>query len=271
MPVLSIITINFNNKHGLEKTILSVSSQTFKDFEFIVIDGGSTDGSAEVIKQNSSTISYAVSEKDMGIYDAQNKGIKKATGDYLLFLNSGDTLFNNTVISDFHQFIKDIKPGIVYGNSNLIFSDKPNELLCPPPKLNDSYFFKNTINHQACFIARELFSIYGLYDMKYKICADFDLFFKVFVKKPEAYVYFNCTICNYENDGLSSNKENYERVVSEKFEVLKSYLSKKDYDTYYKDYRSGIPLKYRIFEQIYKVPVLNWMFKKVYQTIKENA
>jgi glycosyltransferase involved in cell wall biosynthesis len=271
MPVLSIITINFNNKSGLEKTILSVSSQTFNDFEFIVTDGASTDGSAEVIKQNASIISYAISEKDLGIYDAQNKGIKKATGDYLLFLNSGDTLFSNLVISDFYQFIKDKKPGIVYGNSNLIFSDKPNELFCPPKKLSISYFFKNTINHQACFISCQLFSEFGLYDLKYKICADFDLFFKVFVKNPEAYVYFNCTICNYENDGLSSNKENYERVVSEKFEVLKSYLSKKEYDTNYKEYRSRIPLKYRIFERIYKVPVLNWMFKKVYQITKGNA
>jgi glycosyltransferase involved in cell wall biosynthesis len=271
MPALSIITINYNNKSGLKKTILSVISQTTKDFEFIIIDGGSTDGSADLIKLNSSTISYAVSEKDMGIYDAQNKGILKANGNYLLFLNSGDTLFSNAVISDFYQFISDKKPDLIYGNSNLIFSDKPNELICPPQKLNISYFFKSTINHQACFISRQLFSDFGLYDLKYKICADFDLFFKVFINDPDAYVYFNSTICNYEFGGLSSSNGNYERVVSEKFEVLKSHLSKKDYDIYYKAYRSGIPLKYRIFERIYKVPILNWMFKKVYQTLKGNA
>jgi glycosyltransferase involved in cell wall biosynthesis len=270
MPVLSIITINYNNKHGLEKTILSVISQTVKDIEFIVIDGGSTDGSTDVIKANSVNITYAFSEKDAGIYDAQNKGIKKASGDYLLFLNSGDTLYNYNVVSDFYQFIGDKKQGIVYGNSNLIFSHKPSELFCPPPKLNISYFFKNTINHQACFISRDLFSKHGLYDLKFKICADFDLFFNVFVNTPETYVYFNCTICNYEDGGLSSNKENYERVVSEKQQVLKSYLSKKDYNRYYKEYRRGIPLKYRIFERIYKIPVLNWMFKKIYQIIKGN-
>lgn len=271
MPILSIITINYNNKQGLEKTILSVISQTAKDIEFIVIDGGSTDGSADVIKANSVNITYAISEKDAGIYDAQNKGIKKSTGDYLLFLNSGDTLFSYSVVNDFYQFISDKKPGIVYGNSNLVFSGKAHEILCPPPKLSINYFFKNTINHQACFISRDLFFKNGLYDIKYKICADFDLFFKVFVNDPDAYIYFNCTICNYEDDGLSSNKENYERVVSEKFEVLKSHLSKKDYDKYYREYRKSIPLKYRIFERIYKVPVLNWMFKKVYQTIKGNG
>ncbi len=90
---LSIITVNLNNKDGLQKTIDSVISQTFKDFEWIVIDGGSTDGSKELIEKYSDYISYWVSEPDKGIYNAMNKGIKVAKGDYLEFLNSGDIFF----------------------------------------------------------------------------------------------------------------------------------------------------------------------------------
>ena len=85
----SIITVNYNNKEGLRNTIESVIHQTYRDFEFIVIDGGSTDGSAEVLKEYDSQITYWVSEKDKGIYNAMNKGIAKATGDYLNFMNSG--------------------------------------------------------------------------------------------------------------------------------------------------------------------------------------
>ena len=98
MPVLSIITINYNNKAGLDKTILSVIDQTDKSFEFLVIDGGSDDGSKELIKKYSKEIAYSVSEKDHGIYNAQNKGVLKATGDYCLFLNSGDCLESNDTL-----------------------------------------------------------------------------------------------------------------------------------------------------------------------------
>ncbi|MDR2910496.1 MAG: glycosyltransferase [Bacteroidales bacterium] len=92
---LSIITINLNNVAGLQKTIESVVKQTFTDYEYIVIDGGSTDGSADIIKQHANKITYWVSEPDKGIYNAMNKGIRVAKGEYCLFLNSGDWLINS--------------------------------------------------------------------------------------------------------------------------------------------------------------------------------
>src|ERR1700741_3090435 len=98
MPKISIITINYNDKTGLEKTISSVAGQSYADYEFIVIDGGSTDGSVEVIKKHESKISEWVSENDSGIFNAQNKGANKATGNYLLFLNSGDVLADKDVL-----------------------------------------------------------------------------------------------------------------------------------------------------------------------------
>src|SRR5215213_3812369 len=98
MPQFSIISINLNNAEGLQKTFDSVFNQTFTDFEYIIIDGGSSDGSEEIIKENADKFSYWVSEKDDGIYDAMNKGIAKATGDYLLFLNSGDHLLDSSIL-----------------------------------------------------------------------------------------------------------------------------------------------------------------------------
>ena len=102
---LSVITVNFNHKEGLKNTINSVICQKdFDDYEFIVIDGGSTDGSKDVIVENSSRISYWVSEKDGGIYNGMNKGIKVAKGEYLIFMNSGDTFYNDHVLADvFYQ------------------------------------------------------------------------------------------------------------------------------------------------------------------------
>ena len=103
----SIITVNYNNREGLKRTIESVIHQTFRDFEFIVIDGGSTDSSAEVLKAYDEHISYWVSEKDNGIYDAMNKGIRKATGDYLNFMNSGDCFYDDDVLRNVTAYASD--------------------------------------------------------------------------------------------------------------------------------------------------------------------
>ena len=105
MPLLTIITVNLNNYIGLSKTVESVIGQTFKDFEFIVIDGGSNDGSIEVIKKFARNINYWISESDKGIYNAMNKGIQKAQGQYSLFLNSGDSLYNSGVLQAVSQYL----------------------------------------------------------------------------------------------------------------------------------------------------------------------
>ena len=123
MAKISIITINYNDKVGLKKTIESVINQTWRDFEFIVIDGGSTDGGKEILEQNSDKIDYWVSESDNGIFNAMNKGIKVATGDYLLFLNSGDWFYSSNVISDVEKII-DGSVDIYYGNAVFKFEKK---------------------------------------------------------------------------------------------------------------------------------------------------
>ena len=114
MKQISIITINYNNASGLEKTIRSVVEQTYNEYEYIIIDGASSDKSKEVIQEYQRYIDFWCSEKDSGIYNAMNKGIQKASGEYLLFLNSGDVLNNSAVLADIHGFLSG--EDFVYGD-----------------------------------------------------------------------------------------------------------------------------------------------------------
>ena len=149
---LSIITVNLNNRDGLQKTIDSVISQTFKDFEWIEIDGGSTDGSKELIEQYAEHFSYWVSEPDKGIYNAMNKGIKVAKGKYLLFLNSGDGLCDEAVIDDFYSF--DAAEDVIAGN--IIVDDSIYNVRFSPDEQEIDYQFMcdSTVLHPSSFIKK---------------------------------------------------------------------------------------------------------------------
>ena len=160
---VSIITINYNNNLGLIKTISSVIAQTFKNFEFIVIDGGSNDGSVETIKENSDIIDYWVSEKDKGIYHAMNKGVAQASGDFLLMLNSGDSLASFDTLSDVFKD-KEYSDSILYGNIRWESKDTVFKDSIFPDSLNFKYFWLNSIGHQAAFIKRSAHDIVGFYN-----------------------------------------------------------------------------------------------------------
>ena len=202
---LSIITINYNNKGGLKKTINSVVNQTFNDLEYIIIDGGSSDGSVDIIKEYQNQVDYWVSEKDRGIYNAMNKGINIAKGEYLLFLNSGDYFCNQSVLHNFLKETNDID--IIYGKQ---YYEYPNGELRPiqnPPILTLNLFFSGySLPHQATLIKRQLFSKYGLYDESLTMVADWKFFLLAIFK-------WNCTIIskdffivNFNLDGISQNK-----------------------------------------------------------------
>ncbi len=151
---LSIITINLNNKDGLKNTIESVISQDFKDFEFIVIDGLSTDNSLEIIHKYEKQISFWISEPDKGIYNAMNKGIQNANGEYLLMLNSGDILHNKNVLSQVIELGLD--KDIVYGNKHELVDDKNSYYTEYPNVLLFSFFYKYSLGHQTSFIRKRL-------------------------------------------------------------------------------------------------------------------
>lgn len=210
---LSIITINFNNSLGLEKTIRSVISQTFCDFEYIIIDGNSTDGSVDIIIRYSDKINYWISESDSGIYNAMNKGIRQAKGEYILFLNSGDSFKNHESIeySQFYLFSQDI----IYCNLCLVF-ERSCTVKIYPDKLSMKYFLDDALPHPASFIRRTLFDKYGYYDESYKIVSDWVFFFNVIVLKDGTYKHVNKSISLFTVDGISSNMDNYKTILSEK-------------------------------------------------------
>ena len=203
-PHLSVITVNFNNAAGLEKTIKSVIAQNSSDIEFIVIDGGSTDSSRNVIEKYSQQIQYSISEKDNGIYHAMNKGIKAASGKYCFFLNSGDVFFDSNTVDNAIILFDDAD--IVYGN---VIKIKPHyrRLIKYSSTLTLYDFYKTepALHHQGTFIKKDLFDKHGNYDEKIKINADWEFFFRTIILNKARTKYIDQTICVFDGTGLSNS------------------------------------------------------------------
>ena len=229
-PILSIITINFNNCIGLQKTIESVICQTYTDFEWIIIDGGSTDGSKELIEQYSEHFAYWVSEPDRGIYNAMNKGIKASKGHYLLFLNSGDSLCDEYVIEDFQK----LSPTEDIISGNIIVDDSIYNVRFSPEESELSYRFmcESTILHPSSFIKKELFLKYGGYDESLKIVSDWKFFFVCLIRYSCSYRKWERSITSFNTKGISESPQGIallqlerERVKSEILPyVYRSYV-----------------------------------------------
>ena len=218
---LTILTINYNNKKGLIKTFESIKKQTWSDFEFLVIDGGSTDGCKELIETNPQ-INYWVSEKDSGVYNAMNKGILKATGDYIIFMNSGDFFYDEFVLEKIkNQFDSNID--ILYGDS-VFFNDKGRKIMKAPKNLTFGFFFDGGLNHQAVFIKRSLFSDYFLYNEAYKICADWEFFIVLICIHNVSQKHLNEIICYYDYSGISAQVENLPIYIQERETTLNKYF-----------------------------------------------
>ena len=211
---LSIITINYNNKDGLEKTIKSVICQSFKDYEYIIIDGGSTDGSVEVIEKYKANINYWVSEKDNGIYHAMNKGVKVANGDYCLFMNSSDTIYKNTTLQE--AFGLDFKEDIIYGH----FMSE-GKLRVPVEKITMLNLLTHTLGHQSTFIKRSLLNK-NPYDENLKIVSDWKFFFQELIFNNVSYRRIDTIIADFDTNGVSMN--NQDKLKKERDEELKRLL-----------------------------------------------
>jgi len=205
MPKLSVITINLNNREGLQKTIDSVIAQTYKDFEWIIIDGGSTDGSKELIEQYAAHITYWVSEPDKGIYNAMNKGIRVATGEYLQFLNSGDWLIDADVLVSVAPYFEertDILFGYIVQNVNGVLTKLTGFLTKDDITLTDLYF--QSIPHQASFFKRDLFERIGLYDETLRIVGDRKFYMQAVIYGNSTLKFIPETIAYFEDNGISS-------------------------------------------------------------------
>lgn len=240
---ITVITINHNNKSGLENTFLSVFNQSNKDFEYIIIDGGSSDGSKKIIEDYQNEIAYWVSEKDNGIYHAMNKGIKEATGDFLIFMNSGDVFYNETIIDALVNQLKDTDE-ILYGDV-LLRNEKMNteRIQKHPEKLNFSYFYNQTICQQACFIKRSLFDTVFYFNENYKISSDWEfLIYAIYIAKVKVRK-IDLLISIYDTSGISGNPDFRQIASKEREQTINKYfpLYKEDYDLSlsYSSYRFG--------------------------------
>jgi glycosyltransferase involved in cell wall biosynthesis len=233
MNKISIITINYNNKIGLEKTLSSVLDQSFTDFEFIIVDGDSADGSKDLLASNKSKFTHCISEPDHGIYNAMNKGIRLAKGDYLLFLNSGDILHNNDVIKNVNELIRgdyDIYYGdVIHLTKEVIREEKF------PDHLSFSFFYVHNLCHQASFIKRKLFYELFFYNEEFKIISDWEFFVYAICKMNVSYKHLNMFISYYDTTGISSNLENHALVLSER-----SISITKHFPTFIKDYNNNV-------------------------------
>ncbi len=192
----SVITINYNHIDGLKRTIKSVISQTNTNYEYIIIDGGSTDGSVDVIKEHENQVVFWVSEKDNGVYHAMNKGVAKAKGDYLIFMNSGDCFHSPEALNAVEQYQEDIICGQV--------SSFPSGHHKPTISLVD--LLRISLPHQAMFIKRELL-IKHPYDEKYKILSDWKFCLETLVIDNCSFRTVEIIIADYEDGGISSNSK----------------------------------------------------------------
>ena len=210
---LSIITVNYNNKSGLQKTIESVINQTFSDYEYIIIDGGSIDGSQELIKKYTEKITYWISEPDKGIYNAMNKGIRKAKGEYFIFLNSGDIFFGERTLEEVFKNNFN-NADIVYGAACFL-KNKEKKIIQFPEKLSLSFFMNDMICHQAMFFNKIFFSKYGEYNENYKLASDWILVFKALYLNAN-YLKINSIICLYDGNGKTSTIEGVKLLTKER-------------------------------------------------------
>ena len=222
----SIITIGFNDKVGLEKTIGSVVNQEYPNVEYIVIDGASTDGSKELLEENSSKINYWVSEPDKGIYDAMNKGIKHATGDYVLFLNSGDLFLHSQTLSVIATVVG-ARPNIDVFHGKCVYTDFDNQFTMETPEVwfNLKTALVSALPHQSTYYKRSGFSTNGNFDASYKILGD-QAWNVAGLKKGLKFHYVNChtSICTL--GGISTNLKHRE---SENKKIIRDNYTKSEF------------------------------------------
>ena len=208
--LITIITVCDNASKYIEKTMLSVINQTYSNIEYIIIDGGSSDDTLEIVKKYQDKIHYWISEPDKGIYDAMNKGIQKATGEWINFMNCGDSFYSKSTIEDVFNLANPLSD-IIYGDINLQYEfGNYIRLAQKPTDTNYMPFY-----HQASFSRKTLMQK-TLFDLKYKICADKDFFYKMY-NNNALFDYVNITIANYEaENGVSSvNKIRFKQEIGQ--------------------------------------------------------
>ena len=218
-PVLSVITIVYNNVRDIERTMLSVLNQTYPNIEYLVIDGASTDGTKDIIEKYQDRLASYISEPDKGIYDAMNKGLALAKGDYVLFMNSGDELYDLRTVEA--VFASAADADIYYGETEM-YNEEWKSLgqrrhTAPSEFTWKSFKYGMSISHQAIYIKR---SIIEPYDLQYKYSADIDWIIKA-SKKAKKIVNTNRYVAKYLVGGIS--KQKHLDSLKERFHIFSKY------------------------------------------------
>ncbi len=222
---ISIITVNRNNLQGLARTIESIKSQTFRNFEHIIIDGASTDGSLDLIQKRKESFSYWISEADNGIYDAMNKGIKRASGEYCIFLNSGDMFSGKKVLEKI--FVKPLYADILYGDVILSYDNGRLERKSYPERLEKCFLAFETICHQTTIYLTKYIQEIGGYDLNYKICADYALLARS-VYENKLIQHVSVFISVYDMTGTANDPKNSTLITKERSLIQSKYYTKEE-------------------------------------------
>lgn len=253
MPKLSIITINRNNARGLEKTIEGVLSQTFRDFEYIIVDGASTDESVDVIKKFEDKITLWISEPDKGIFNAMNKGVMVAKGEYVQFSNSGDWFVNSDVLSK--VFENDPTEDIIFGNIIKVQNGiKTVDKGVGTSNVTFYHLFLGTINHPATFARCELFKKYGLFTEKYKYVNDWEWFVRTVGLSDTSIRYIDLNISYF--DMVGNSNDTYEYYETERKPILKELVPCRILEDYNRFF-----VNEEVIKLIQKNKISNFIFK----------
>lgn len=214
----TVITVCYNNKIGLEGTIKSVIHQTYKDFEYIIIDGASTDGSIDIIKKYSNHISHWVSEPDKGVYSAMNKGIKIAQGEYIIFMNAGDTFYSNNILEKVDKL--NLQCDLAVGKASMIKDGKECSVVVPPQEITLGFWIHHSVIHQAAFMRTSMLKE-KLYDETLRIVSDWKYMLHEYITRNYTYQPIPFIVCCFDTTGISSDNK---KRNNERDKVLKELL-----------------------------------------------
>ncbi|HSA06003.1 MAG TPA: glycosyltransferase family 2 protein [Candidatus Gastranaerophilales bacterium] len=224
---VSIITACYNAEKTIEETVRSVAGQTYKDIEYIIVDGASKDSTLSILEKYKDKISKLISEPDNGVFNAQNKGIKAATGDLIFILNADDVFINELVVEQFVNFTKNRTEEVILGD--IILLDKYTGKVYHEKQqlIDDIQLLKSTVFHPATFFKREVFEKYGLYNEENRITSDYEWYVNYFRKNNGNYAYLDKPISVFSMSGLSSNEEHGKIHQTERNKIQEKYFSQK--------------------------------------------
>lgn len=262
---ISIVTVCLNTAATIAATFESVFAQTYLDYELVVIDGGSTDGTREIIDHYRKRIAYYVSEKDHGIYHAMNKGVRAASGDFLLFLNANDTLYAPDVLERVAAAAATYPQArLLFGNANVVPDDGSPAWIKDNSQATDKFFFfYNSTSHQATFYHRELFTTVGLYNENWRIISDWEYSVRCLCEHRVPALYLPFVVANFTLGGVSCQKEHLRAHFRERAAGQKLHFG-----SYYPFLRADVFLK-KNFNSLYKHLRHTQVFQSIVRKYRE--